>query len=198
VYTGLVSHSGRVAEMITTADGARMRIETALAAEMHEGDSIAVNGVCLTATALTPDTFDADVMHETLRRSTLGELDSEDQVNLELSLAVDQRLDGHFVQGHIDGVGTVSAVQADGFAKVVTVEAEQPLLRYVAEKGSIAVDGVSLTVAGVGSNDFKISLIPETQTRTTLGRVVGGSRVNLEVDVLAKYVERLMQTAPEV
>ena len=120
MYTGLVSHAGRVAEMITTPDGATIRIETSLAAEMHEGDSIAVNGVCLTATALTSDTFDADVMHETLRRSTLGELDSEDQVNLELSLAVDQRLDGHFVQGHVDGVGTVSAVRADGFAKVVT------------------------------------------------------------------------------
>jgi riboflavin synthase len=195
VYTGLVSHAGRVAEMITTPDGATIRIETSLAAEMHEGDSIAVNGVCLTATALTSDTFDADVMHETLRRSTLGELDSEDQVNLELSLAVDQRLDGHFVQGHVDGVGTVSAVRADGFAKVVTVEAEQPLLRYVAEKGSIAVDGVSLTVAGVSSNDFVISLIPETQTRTTLGAVNPGSRVNLEVDVLAKYVARLMQTS---
>ncbi len=195
MYTGLVSHAGRVAEMITTPDGATIRIETSLAAEMHEGDSIAVNGVCLTATALTSDTFDADVMHETLRRSTLGELDSEDQVNLELSLAVDQRLDGHFVQGHVDGVGTVSAVRADGFAKVVTVEAERPLLRYVAEKGSIAVDGVSLTVAGVSSNDFVISLIPETQTRTTLGAVNPGSRVNLEVDVLAKYVARLMQTS---
>ena len=196
MYTGLVSHSGRVAEMITTADGATMRVETTLAAEMREGDSVAVNGVCLTATALTSDTFDADVMHETLRRSTLGELGADDQVNLELSLAVNQRLDGHFVQGHVDGVGTVSTVRADGFARVVTVEAEQPLLRYVAEKGSIAVDGVSLTVAGVSANDFVISLIPETQTRTTLGRVASGSRVNLEVDVLAKYVERLMQTAP--
>ncbi len=193
MYTGLVSHSGRVAEIDTTPDGVTLRVETPLAADMREGDSIAVNGVCLTATNLTPATLEADVMHETLRRSTLGALQKDDQVNLERSLAVGDRLDGHFVQGHVDGVGTVSAVRADGFARVVTVDADPSVLRYVAEKGSIAVDGVSLTVAGVGPTSFEVSLIPETQSRTTLGRSAAGSKFNLEVDVLAKYVEKLVQ-----
>lgn len=193
MYTGLVTHSGEVAEIATTSDGATLRVRTPLAADMREGDSVAVNGVCLTATALSAESFEADVMHETLRRSTLGALQVGDRVNLELSLQVGGRLDGHFVQGHIDGVGTVSDVRPEGFARVVRIDAEPGILRYVAEKGSIAVDGVSLTVAGVDGQSFTVSLIPETQSRTTLGEAQTGRRFNLEVDVLAKYVERIAQ-----
>ena len=164
-----------------------------LAAELAEGDSVAVNGVCLTATAVAGGTFSADVMAETLRRSSLGPLGAGDRVNLELPLRAADRLGGHIVQGHVDGVGTVAAVAADGFARIVTVAAEPALLRYVVEKGSIAVDGVSLTVAAVDDAEFSVSLIPETLERTTLGggparrpREPGGGRagqVRGEADV---------------
>jgi len=170
----------------------RLRIRTALAAELAEGDSVAVNGVCLTATGVTADGFSADVMEETLRRTALGTLDPGAPVNLELPLRAADRLGGHFVQGHVDGVGTVSSVEDEGFAKLVEIEADPGLMRYVVEKGSIAVDGVSLTVASLGEGAFGVSLIPETLERTTLGRAGPGDSVNLEVDVLAKYVERLV------
>lgn len=197
MYTGLVAATGRVAAMTATGDGARLRVETPLAAELGEGDSIAVNGVCLTAISPTSTGFEADTMHETLRRSSLGDLEPGGRVNLELSLRVGDRLGGHFVQGHVDGVGVVSAVREDGFARVVTVDADPGLLRYIVEKGSIAVEGVSLTVARVDGTGFDISLIPETQARTTLGAVAPGSRLNLEVDVLAKHVEKLFGTSGE-
>jgi riboflavin synthase len=131
-------------------------------------------------------------MHETLRRSSLGEVAAGSRVNLELALRADARLGGHMMQGHVDGVGAVAAVRPDGFARIVTVEADAALLRYVVEKGSIAVDGVSLTVARVGDSDFDVSLIPETLERTNLGHAEPGAPVNLEVDILAKYVEKLV------
>jgi riboflavin synthase len=170
----------------------RIKVAAPLARELREGDSVAVNGVCLTATAVGSDgAFEADVMNETLARSSLGEAGLDSEVNLELPLRATDRLGGHVVQGHVDGLGTVVAVAGDGFARRVEIEAPADVLRYVVEKGSIAVDGVSLTVAGLDRESFTVSLIPETLERTNLGKASAGTKVNLEVDVLAKYVERL-------
>jgi riboflavin synthase len=191
-----VAGLGTVEVVDATADGVRLTLATELAAELAEGDSIAVDGVCLTATAIAGGSFAADVMHETLRRSTLGGLEQGARVNLELSLRAADRLGGHIMQGHVDGGGTVAAVREDGFARVVTIRAADPqLLRYVVEKGSIAVSGVSLTVARIDAAGFDVSLIPETLERTTLGAAAPGTPVNLEVDVLAKYVEKLLPGA---
>ncbi len=193
MFTGLVSDVGRIVSADTTADGQRLEVATRLAGELAEGDSVAVNGVCLTATTVTPAGFTADAMHETLRRTSLGAAVAAGRVNLELPLRASDRLGGHVVQGHVDGVGTVRSVEAEGFARVITVQAPRELLRYVVEKGSIAVDGVSLTVARLDDEGFDVSLIPETLERTTLGAAAPGDPVNLEVDVLAKYVERLVR-----
>jgi riboflavin synthase len=195
VFTGLVADLGTVSGVEATADGVRLRVGSALAGELGEGDSVAVNGVCLTATAIAGGEFTADVMHETLRRSSLAGVEAGTRVNLELPLRAHDRLGGHVVQGHVDGVGTISAAEQDGFARVVTIEAPPELLRYVVEKGSIAVDGVSLTVASVTPDTFAVSLIPETLERTNLGAAAPGTPVNLEVDVLAKYVEKLVGVA---
>ena len=192
MFTGLVEDLGTVAAVHATADGARLTLETRLARQLGEGDSIAVNGVCLTAVGICGDRFGADVMHETLRRSSLGEVAAGARVNLELALRADARLGGHMVQGHVDAVGVVADVRDDGFARVVTIEADPALLRYVVEKGSIAVDGVSLTVAAVDDTTFAVSLIPETLERTNLGAARKDTIVNLEVDILAKYVEKLL------
>jgi riboflavin synthase len=151
-----------------------------------------VQGVCLTATGVDGERFGADVMHETLQRSSLGEVGAGARVNLELALRAADRLGGHIMQGHVDGVGAVAAVREDGFARVVTIHAGPDVLRYVVQKGSIAVDGVSLTVARIDADGFDVSLIPETLERTTLGTAGPGAPVNLEVDVLAKYVEKLL------
>jgi riboflavin synthase len=176
-----------------TSDGVRLAVRTKLASELSEGDSIAVNGVCLTAVGMCGgELFGADVMRETLRRSSLAELEPGSTVNLELALRADARLGGHIMQGHVDGVAVVRSVTEDGFARVVEFDADPDLLRYVVEKGSIAVDGVSLTVSAVGDDFFAVSLIPETLERTTLGAADVGRPVNLEVDVLAKYVEKLV------
>jgi riboflavin synthase len=152
---------------------------------------VSVNGVCLTARDPDAEAFHADVMAETLRRSSLGPLAEGDTVNLELPLRAGDRLGGHVVQGHVDGTGTVESIEEDGFSRRVRIEATGDLLRYVVEKGSIAVDGVSLTVAEVDDDGFVVALIPETLERTTLGGFAQGRVVNLEVDVLAKYVEKL-------
>ncbi|MFP5363902.1 MAG: riboflavin synthase [Thermoleophilia bacterium] len=193
MFTGLVADLGSVAAVDATADGLRLTLRTRLAAEVVEGDSVAVNGVCLTATAVDGDRFATEVMHETLDRSTLGLIETGGRVNLELAVRAGDRLGGHIVQGHVDGVGTVAGTRDDGFARVVTVRAEDPaLLRYVVHKGSIAVDGVSLTVARIDGQSFDVSLIPETLERTTLGAATSGARMNLEVDVVAKYVEKLL------
>jgi riboflavin synthase len=192
VFTGLVADLGTVSALEATADGVRLRVRSTLAGELGEGDSVAVNGVCLTATAVADGQFTADVMHETLRRSSLAEVADGTRVNLELPLRAADRLGGHVVQGHVDGVGAIREAVEDGFARVVTIDAPPDLLRYVVEKGSIAVDGVSLTVASVTADTFSVSLIPETLERTNLGAAAPGTPVNLEVDVLAKYVEKLM------
>jgi riboflavin synthase len=188
--------------VVTEADrsgaGTRLAIDAGpLARELAEGDSVAVNGVCLTATGIAGDAFSADVMSETLDRSSLGPLGAGDRVNLELPLRAGDRLGGHVVQGHVDGVGEVRTVSEDGFARLVEVAAAPDLLRYVVEKGSIAVDGVSLTVAAISADSFTVSLIPETLERTTLGAATPGRPVNLEVDVLAKYVEKLASRTVE-
>jgi riboflavin synthase len=192
VFTGLVQELGRIDSIARSDSGARLTIETALAAQLREGDSIAVNGVCLTAINVDGGLFGAEVSNETLQRSSLGGADIGRAVNLELPLRASDRLGGHIVQGHVDAVGTVSAVSDDGFARRVEIESPEPLLRYVVEKGSIAVDGVSLTVVGLNQRSFTVSLIPETLERTTLGAAGPGTQVNLEADVVAKYVERLL------
>ena len=195
MFTGLVADLGTVAAVEQTGAGVRLAIGSPLARELSVGDSVAVNGVCLTATTVDDATFAADVMGETLRRSSLGAVREGGPVNLELPLRAADRLGGHFVQGHVDGVGTVTDVREDGFSRLVTVEADPDLLRYVVEKGSIAVDGVSLTVAAVDESAFSVALIPETLERTNLGEAAPGAIVNLEVDVLAKYVEKLAGVA---
>ena len=195
MFTGLVADVGSVVAVDETDDGARLTVSTPLASSLGEGDSIAVNGVCLTAVAVGADRFAADVMHETLKRSSLGEISDGDRVNVELALQARDRLGGHIMQGHVDGVGSVESVRDDGFARRVTITAGPRILRYVVEKGSIAVDGVSLTVADLDRDGFEVSLIPETLARTNLGSAAPGRRVNLEVDILAKYVEKLLGTA---
>jgi riboflavin synthase len=191
MFTGLVQDRGSVRAVEREPAGSRLEVETALASQLSEGDSIAVNGVCLTAVTVENGAFRADVMAETLRRSSLGPLAEGDPVNLELPLRPEDRLGGHFVQGHVDGTGTVEEVTVEGFSNVVRVACGAEILRYVVEKGSIAVDGVSLTVADLDDEGFTVSLIPETLERTTLGSAAPGRVVNLEVDVLAKYVEKL-------
>jgi riboflavin synthase len=189
MFTGLVADLGTVTAVDAGEDGARLTVATRL--ELRGGDSVAVNGVCLTATSVLDAAFTADVMQETLRRSSLGALAEGSRVNLELPLRAADRLGGHFVQGHVDGLGTVWDVRAEGFSHVVTIGAPPEIMRYVIEKGSIAVDGVSLTVSGLGDDWFQVSLIPETLERTILGAASTGTPVNLEVDVLARYIERL-------
>lgn len=192
MFTGLVEDLGTVAAVDATGDGARLTVRTKLAAELASGDSIAVNGVCLTAVDLSADGFTADVMAETLRRSSLAEAAPGRPVNLELALRVDARLGGHLMQGHVDGVGTLRESRDEGFARWLTIDAPPEILRYVVQKGSIAVDGISLTVAAVDDASFAVSLIPETLARTTLGATAPGTPVNLEVDVMAKYAEKLL------
>jgi riboflavin synthase len=189
VFTGLVQDLGEIVAADASGDGVRLTIASGL--ELKEGDSISVNGVCLTATAIADGHFAADVMNETLRRSSLSEVGEGARVNLELPLRAADRLGGHFVQGHVDGVGGIWDMRDDGFARVVTIGVPAELMRYVVEKGSIAVDGVSLTVSALGDDWVQVSLIPETLERTILGTATIGQPVNLEVDVLAKYIERL-------
>jgi riboflavin synthase len=199
VFTGLVEEAGRVAEVRLTDAGARLVIAAAgVVTDLALGDSVAVNGACLTAVEVTPGGFAVDCVAETLRRTTLGELAPGDRVNLERPMRLGDRLDGHLVQGHVDGVGTVRSVRAEGEGAVLEVAPPALLLRYVVEKGSICVDGVSLTVAQRLSDAFTVALIPHTMAITTLGPQALGRPVNLEVDVVAKYVESLAAPyAPE-
>jgi riboflavin synthase len=185
MFTGLISHTGRIQQT-----GSRLSVHTPLAAELEQGDSIAVNGVCLTAVEIDGDRFEADVMEETLQLTAIGRLNEGDQVNLELALRVGDRLGGHFVQGHVDGTGTIDSIEQREHSRVVRVAAPTDLMRYIARKGSIAIDGVSLTVVDVDDESFSVSLIPETLERTTLGSALEGDPVNLEVDIFARYAVR--------
>jgi riboflavin synthase len=182
MFTGLIAQTGQVRK-----NGARLAVETELAKELEPGDSIAVNGVCLTAVAIDDNGFEADVMEETLVRTSLGRLQQGDRVNLELALRIGDRLGGHFVQGHVDATGRILEIEQREHSRVLLIGAPPEILRYIVEKGSIAVDGVSLTVTEVEAKGFSVSLIPETLERTTLGSVSEGDPVNLEVDMLAKY-----------
>ena len=193
LFTGLVQDLGTVTDVDATGDGVTLGVRTRLAGELAEGDSIAVDGVCLTATAIADGLFRAEVMHETLRRSSLAAAAQGSGVNLELPVRPSDRLGGHIVQGHVDGLGSVRELREDGFARVVTIAAPPELLRYVVAKGSIAVNGVSLTVVEVGDGWFTVSLIPETLERTTLGDREPGDRVNLEVDVMARYLRGMLE-----
>ncbi|MGB8391606.1 riboflavin synthase [Mycobacterium sp.] len=197
MFTGIVEELGEVTGRDVLADAARLTIRgPVVTADAGHGDSIAVNGVCLTVAELLPDhQFTADVMAETLNRSNLGELRVGSPVNLERAAAVNSRLGGHIVQGHVDGTGQVVSRAPSDHWEVVRIEVPAELARYIVEKGSITVDGISLTVSGLGAGPrdwFEVSLIPTTRELTTLGRAPVGTPVNLEVDVLAKYVERLM------
>jgi riboflavin synthase len=193
VFTGLIADLGEITDVAHSADGVVLTVSSSLTDELSEGDSVAVNGVCLTATAVRDGRFDAEVMNETLWFSSLAEAAAGSPVNLELPMRVSDRFGGHVVQGHVDGVGRIVSVTPDGFSRRVEIEAPDEVLRYVVHKGSITVDGISLTVSGLGERSFNVSLIPETLERTNLGDAGTGTVVNLEVDVLAKYVERLMR-----
>src|SRR4051794_11671496 len=193
MFTGIVEELGTVTSVARAGNSARITVQGGVVDGSTPGDSVAVDGVCLTIAELDESTFAADVMHETLRRSTLGGLTAGARVNLERAATATSRLGGHVVQGHVDGIGElVSRSPSDAFDQV-TVRIPGELSRYVVEKGSIAVDGVSLTVMSVADDLVTVGLIPETLRRTTLGTRVVGDTVNIEVDVMAKHVERLVQ-----
>jgi riboflavin synthase len=189
MFTGIVSERGRVASTEEGADGLRLEIDAPdTASALAVGDSVSISGACLTATAVSNGRFSVTAVAETLDRTTLGRLAPEDEVNLETATRAGDPLGGHFVQGHVDAVGRIASVEAGR----VWVEAAPEILRYCVEKGSIAVDGVSLTIAGLRDGAFEVALIPHTLEATTLGALEPGDEVNLEVDVLAKYVEKLI------
>jgi riboflavin synthase len=193
VFTGIIQEVGTVEALEVTADGARIRVRAAVANELQDGDSVSVNGVCLTVAGSGAGGFDADVMNQTLSVTTLGGLEAGGRVNVEPAVRAGDPLGGHLVQGHADGTGRVTSVSADGFARRLTIALPDDVRRYVAARGSVAVDGVSLTVAALGPDGPEVSLIPETLERTTLGELEEGSEVNVEVDVVARYAERLME-----
>jgi riboflavin synthase len=192
MFTGLIEDLGTVEAVDRGDEGARLRIATTLASEVSEGDSVAVDGCCLTATAVTPDSFETEAMNQTLQVTALGGVDEGSRVNLELAMKAGERLGGHIVQGHVDGVGTVLSVEDDGFARRIRVELPAELLRYVVDKGSITLGGVSLTIAELGETWAEVSLIPETLERTNLTEAEAGTKLNVECDIVAKYVERLV------
>jgi riboflavin synthase len=192
VFTGLIQDVGEIESVVSGGDGARLRIATSLGSEIAFGDSVAVNGVCLTATTADPRGFGTEAMNQTLKVTSLRGLDAGGRVNLELAMKASDRLGGHIVQGHVDGVGEVVSIEEDGFARRVRVGLDRDLTRYVVDKGSIALDGVSLTAVAVGEDWVEVSLIPETLERTNLGEAEAGRKINVECDVIAKHVERLM------
>jgi riboflavin synthase len=198
VFTGLIQDLGAVGALERDGEGALLTIVTPLAEHIRFGDSIAVNGVCLTASDVDESGFSAQAMQETLARSALGDLRPGEAVNLELALAAGDRLGGHIVQGHVDGTGRVSGVREEGFARVLEVDLDGGLARYLVERGSVAVNGVSLTVSALRDDGFAVSLIPETLQRTNLGQLEEGASVNVEVDILAKHVERLLAAGVRV
>jgi riboflavin synthase len=199
MFTGLIGDLGEVIAVRRDAAGATLQVRTRLARELAPGDSIAVNGVCLTAAELADDAFVAQAMSETLARSTLGTLEAGARVNLELPLRAGDRLGGHIVQGHSDGTAVVAGVRPDGFARVLSLRVDSAIARYLVPKGSVALDGVSLTVSALGDDGFEVSLIPETLARTNLSDLAPGASVNVEADILAKHVERLIEArAPQL
>jgi riboflavin synthase len=197
MFTGIVEELGTVVDANVTDRGARFTINGPLVTtDLDIGDSIAVNGTCLTAVAIDHETFDVELVVETLDRTSLGAVVVGSLVNLERAMPASGRFDGHVVQGHVDGVGTVTAVEPEGNGKRIGIDLDESLLKYVVEKGSITLDGVSLTVAALTDRGIEVALIPHTLEVTTLGTRRPGDRVNVEVDILAKYVERLMEMHP--
>ena len=192
MFTGLVEELGEVASVERNGAGGRLSVRARCATELREGDSVSVNGVCLTALAPRDGRFTADLSPETIARSTLGQLGVGDVVNLELAIRAGERFGGHIVQGHVDGIATLSEAADTDNGRELTLTAPPELLHYVVEMGSIAVNGVSLTVTSVDSAGFSVSLIPETIARTNLTEAKIGDRANLEVDMIAKYVEKLV------
>jgi riboflavin synthase len=193
VFTGIIREIGSVEEVERTSEGARVRVRAGVADGLGAGDSVSVNGVCLTVASRGDEAFEADVMNQTLSVTTLAALDAGARVNLEPALRAGEPLGGHLVQGHVDGKAQVTSVTDDGFARRLRLAVPEGLRRYVAEHGSVALDGVSLTVAALTAEGLEVSLIPETLERTTLGDLGEGSEVNVEVDVVARYAERLLQ-----
>ena len=194
MFTGIVEELGEIREIHREADSITLTIRaTTVLDDVHHGDSIAVNGVCLTVVEFGDDFFTADLMQETLDRSSLGQVEVGSKVNLERATAVGQRLGGHIVQGHVDGTGEVISRTPGERWEVVRISLPEQLSKYVVEKGSIAVDGTSLTVSAVGEGFFEVSLIPTTLTDSVIGSTAVGAKVNLEVDVLAKYVEKMLE-----
>lgn len=192
MFSGLVADLGRIETIEQDGEGARIGLRTSLAPEIETGDSVAVNGVCLTATEVTGSGFTADAMQQTLTLTSLGGLQPGTPVNLELALRADQRLGGHIVQGHVDGVGAVTSLTEDGFSLRVRFSIPGNLSNYVIPQGSITLEGVSLTVTECGEGWAEVALIPETRERTSLGNLTVGQPVNIECDVIAKYVERMV------
>jgi len=192
MFTGLIEDVGTVAELEAGEDGARLRIATRLAGELEPGDSVAVNGVCLTAVDADRAGFVTEAMNQTLRLTSLGPLQPGDRVNLELAIRAGDRLGGHFVQGHVDGTAEVTEAEDDGFARRLRVQLNSGLIGLVVERGSIALDGVSLTVSELGGDWLEVSLVPETLHRTNLGEAAPGRKLNVECDLVGKYVQRLM------
>ncbi len=198
MFTGIVEETGRVAAIKKSAKSCVLTISGKIIFDdLKPGDSVCVNGVCLTVTNLAGNTFTADVMSETLSRSSLGRLRTGSPVNLERAMRADGRFDGHIVSGHIDGTGTIVNIQKDDNAVWYTVAADSKLMRYIVEKGSIAIDGISLTVASVTNQNFSVSIIPHTAQNTTLPSKAVGDIVNLENDIIGKYVEKLMGSGPK-
>lgn len=193
MFTGLIEATGTVAVHGGNTDGVRLRVHTPLAAELTVGDSIAVNGVCLTAVDVDASSFAADISPQTLRVTTAGDWQVGRTVNLERPLRADARLGGHFVLGHVDGVSTITGIRQDGDSWWVTIALPSALAPLLIPKGSITVDGISLTVADLADDTFSVQIIPHTWTVTTLGERQVGDRINLEADVLGKYVARLSQ-----
>lgn len=195
MFTGLIEELGTVSAVEADDAGARIRISApGLSPKINEGESIAVNGACLTATEVSDDGFAADVMNQTLKLTALGSLAAGHRVNLELAMPADGRFGGHIVAGHVDGVGEVSSVVEDGFAKRLSVAFPEQLLPLVVERGSVCLSGVSLTVASLDGSEVEVSLIPETLERTNLGLLAQGDRINLECDLVARHVRRLLES----
>ena len=199
MFTGIIQSKGSIKEIFSSSDGARLKINTNALdlSDTNVGDSIAVDGVCLTVTELTESSFTADVSNETLTCTTFSALKQGKNVNLERSLRVNQVIDGHLVSGHVDGIGAVNSIEKDGDSVRIKIEVQGDIIKYIAKKGSICINGVSLTVNSVENNFFDVNIVPHTLSATTLGDLSLQSNVNIEIDQIARYVERLLSQNEE-
>ena len=199
MFTGIIQSKGSIKEIFSSSDGARLKINTHVLdlSDTNVGDSIAVDGVCLTVTELTESSFTADVSNETLTCTTFSALKQGKNVNLERSLRVNQGIDGHLVSGHVDGIGAVNSIEKDGDSVRIKIEVQGDIIKYIAKKGSICINGVSLTVNSVENNFFDVNIVPHTLSATTLGDLSLQSNVNIEIDQIARYVERLLSQNKE-